>query len=143
MGLVPDFSLPQVYDRIDDFANDKIAQAISALAYVGESIVNRARDSGNYTDHTGNLRSSIGFVIIYNGDIVDKLIQEATGSTQGKETALQLSEDFSKKFNKGLVLVVFAGMEYAAAVESRDYDVLTGSQPMAGELLRELKKELF
>jgi len=36
---------------------------ISRLQYIGETFINDARTNGNYLDQTGNLRSSIGYVI--------------------------------------------------------------------------------
>ena len=143
MGLTPAFSLDNVFRRIDKFANERIRRSVLVLSYIGENFVNRARDHGNYRDHTGNLRSSIGWVIVNNGKIEKKKIVSPTkGGAKGKQTALELADKFSKEFNEGLILVVFAGMEYAAAVESRGYDVLTGSVPMAKDILRELKKDL-
>lgn len=36
----------------------------------GERFVKYARENGSYEDRTGNLRSSIGYIIVKNGDIV-------------------------------------------------------------------------
>lgn len=40
---------------------------INALAYIGETAVKTAREQGKYNDITGNLRSSIGYVILKDG----------------------------------------------------------------------------
>ena len=42
------------------------------------------------------------------------------------------------KLDRGIVLVVFAGMEYAAAVEAKKFDVITGGTAEAEEMLRDL-----
>ena len=40
---------------------------IRNLRYLGEKCINEARDSGSYSDRTGNLRASIGYVLVSNG----------------------------------------------------------------------------
>lgn len=48
-----------------------IDQAIfSRLIRIGNNFVNNARSGGGYKDQTGNLRSSIGFIILKDGEIV-------------------------------------------------------------------------
>jgi len=43
---------------------------------------------------------------------------------------------------KGLVLIGIAGMEYAAAVEAKGYDVITGSAPTNEIMQNAFKKFL-
>jgi len=108
---------------------------IDRLQYVGETFVRNARLDGNYNDLTGNLRSSVGYIVLKHGDKVagsnfepsGKGSDKTTGSTKGKSFINDISADFSQ----GYVLIVVAGMEYAAAVESRGKDVLTGSSTQA------------
>jgi len=45
---------------------------LSAIEKIGIQCVNEARVNGSYTDRTGNLRSSVGYVILYNGDVVSR-----------------------------------------------------------------------
>ena len=42
-------------------------QIIRELSIIGERCINEARLKGSYTDHTGNLRSSVGYVIVEDG----------------------------------------------------------------------------
>ena len=44
-------------------------QIIRELSIIGERCINEARLKGSYTDHTGNLRSSVGYVIVEDGQI--------------------------------------------------------------------------
>ncbi len=44
-------------------------EIIERVAYVGETFINNARNNGDYKDQTGNLRSSIGYYIVFNGQI--------------------------------------------------------------------------
>jgi len=144
-GLTPIYSLTDVFRRIEKFADERINQSVLSLSYVGENFINHAREHGSYTDHTGNLRSSIGYIVLLNGKIERKKIEKAgVGSDQstGTSRARELAADFAQEFSNDLVLICFAGMEYAAAVESLGYDVITGSVPIAESLLRELKRDL-
>lgn len=46
---------------------------VEALQYLGEECVNRIRDripENSWHDRTGNLRSSIGYAIVYNGKLI-------------------------------------------------------------------------
>ena len=164
-GLSPMFSMGAVFRRIEKFADERRQRLIMGLAYVGENIVNEARDTGEYQDQTGNLRSSTGWVIIEKGKAVRQFGAIArspgiikSGKNKGKTTNRKvgtegkLGVETGKEFiewaedefkDEGLVLVVFAGMEYAAAVESKGYDVLTNSTYLGKQLFKELDLEKF
>ena len=45
---------------------------IKTLKRVGEMCINEARENGDYIDRTGNLRSSIGYVVLSDGVVVGK-----------------------------------------------------------------------
>jgi hypothetical protein len=126
-GLTPLFKSNFVTDILNDYVQERVDREVSILLRVGEEFVNQARRSGEYTDRTGNLRSSIGYILINDGKIIHQYI---TGKTsKGKQTAISFINEIKSVYNKGLVLVGFAGMQYAAAVESKGYDVITGSAP--------------
>jgi len=59
---------------------DNIAEA---LLYVCTEAVNRARATDTYKDRTNNLRSSIGFVIYYNGQRLFQDFQKSESGTAG------------------------------------------------------------
>jgi hypothetical protein len=96
------------------------------LQRVGEIFVRQARLNDTYKDRTGNLRSSIGYVVLYNGQ---QLYQnfESKGGGSGVDAARGVIEDVKSKFPTGFVLIGCAGMDYAAAVEAKGYDVITAS----------------
>ena len=138
MPLIPGFRQGEVDRRIDRFAVSIEQRIIWALAMVGENFVNDARTIRTYKDQTGNLRSSIGYIIARDGNIIQENIEgKAEGRAQAKETA----NEVLRENNRGFVLIVVAGMEYAAAVESKGYDVITGSVPAAKALLKSKIKE--
>jgi len=143
--LTPRFDGKDVRKHLAIFGTEVMEATISVLTYVGESFVNSARNIATYHDQTGNLRSSIGYVIGIDGTIVKKNLSDARFkgvSTGGKERAVEIAKEILNENKKGYVLVGFAGMEYAAAVESKGFDVITNSVPAAGSLLKELKQYL-
>ncbi|WP_276359902.1 hypothetical protein [Daejeonella sp. H1SJ63] len=110
---------------------------ISRFSYIGETFVKNARENGTYNDITGNLRSSIGYIVLKNGKQkagggFEKYSNGSKGQTSGKK----FLKEISVKFPSGYVLIVVAGMQYAAAVESRGKDVLTGSSIVAKQELK-------
>lgn len=107
----------------------KIEEAIlRRLKFVGEKFVTNARNNHTYKDRTGNLTASIGYVILKDGVTV---YENFKGNSEGNRKARQTVEDVKSGFLRGFVLIVVAGMEYAAAVESRNLDVLTASSIIA------------
>jgi len=133
MPLIPDFSQDDVDGRIDNFVLSKEQKIIWTLGMVGEQFVNDARNIRTYRDRTGNLRSSIGYIIAQDGKIIRENIE---GDSEGTAHARQVVEEVLRENQKGLVLIGVAGMEYAVAVESKGYDVITGSIPAAKALLK-------
>lgn len=110
---------------------------LNMLQRIGETFVTNARNNGNYKDHTGNLRSSIGYVILKDGvQLFDNTKTVAAGDASagagvGQQNAQAILGDIAVAFPRGYVLIVVAGMEYAASVESKNYDVLTSSSLIA------------
>jgi len=141
MNLMPAlFTTAMIQKTIDKFVSDKMLKVYRTLMYIGEEFVNNARlkdkSMGGFGDITGNLRSSIGYAILHDG-IIKKV--NLIGKAEGKDRAKELIAELSKKYNKGFVLIGFAGMEYAAAVESKGYDVITGSTPSVLSFHREMR----
>lgn len=132
----------QIEAIFDIFEQDVIEDFIQVYQYIGEEFTNQARRHGAYTDRTGNLRSSVGYAIFVDGDVIAQNIEadgEALRDTQA------LIEELRTKWG-GIVLIGFAGMNYAAAVESKGYDVITGSAPTDGRIttiLNQLVKRHF
>tara|TARA_R110002020_G_scaffold318905_7_gene534539 strand:- start:997 stop:1425 length:429 start_codon:yes stop_codon:yes gene_type:complete len=131
-GLKPMFNLGAIKNYMQDQINEIADKSIQALEYEGELFINKARQTGNYSDRTGNLRSSIGYIILQDGKEVKSSFIGTTndGTEQGYKTAREVALDYPK----GMVLIGVAGMGYAAAVESRGYDVITGSAPNSNDI---------
>jgi len=127
------------------------AAILSRFKRIGERFVNNARDNGNYVDQTGNLRSSIGYVILHNGTQIHENLKAYPASGKktankskkaGSQKAKQMLDEVRKNYPRGFVLIVVAGMEYAAAVESKGKDVLTASSITAEQELREAMTDI-
>lgn len=118
--------------------------AINALNYVGLECVKEARESGRYTDRSGNLRSSIGYAILENGKPIKKSTfnKVIATATEAEIKSNELISSLAATYNDGLVLVVVAGMNYAAYVEAKGYNVLNSSETLAKTLVPKMLKQL-
>ena len=124
---------------------------IRALSYLGEKCVTLARDRApelSWIDRTGNLRSSIGYIITYQGNIIKysdfrQVKQGSEGTKTGKDFATEMAKQFSNEY----VLVVVAGMNYAEYVEAMDNkDVLASPELFANrecpKMVERLKRQI-
>lgn len=111
---------------------------ITRFKLVGETFVKNARENADFTDRTGNLRASIGFLVLKNGEVITQYFKPGVGGQAGREIANKVAA----KFSKGIVLIVTAGMHYSAYVESKGFDVLTSSSLLAEDQLKRAIKEI-
>lgn len=125
---------------------DLVAFIILRLQQIGEECVKVARENGRYNDITGNLRSSIGYVVLNDGKPVHSGTLKRYSGTKGNgEDGNAAAESFLQKlqaeYPQGISLVVCAGMDYAAYVEyHEDKDVLHSAEQTAERMLDELLK---
>ena len=100
----------------------------------------RTSEVSFWNDDTGNLRSSIGYVIMYDGVVRFENFQTCNGKgPDGATTAKSFAYEIASRYPKGIALVIVAGMEYASyveAIESRN--VLAGGELLAKDLFRDL-----
>lgn len=129
---------------IEGFVKNKIQSLIDALVYVGLECVREARLNRRYTDQTGNLRSSVGFCVLYNGRVVKKSAFEAVKSsaTEGSSAGSKFLKSLISENSRGIVLIVVAGMNYAKYVEAMGLNVLDSSELLAKKLVPQLLKDL-
>ncbi len=140
LKLRPTFTMGAIFKSIEHFKRERERKTKLVLQFVGETIVNLARTNHGYIDQTGNLTSSIGYAVVNNNKIVDLNIE---GEEKGQRSALNSIEQWiAENPFYGWRLVVTAGMNYAASVEAKGYDVLSNSVLSSNELLAHFKKEL-
>ena len=129
--------------QITEFLANKV---FKTLSYVGESFVKKARGIDTYLDQTGNLRSSIGYIILHNGKTVTsnfKLSKKGTDKVTGKDAAENYAKNVvAAKYPTGWVLIGVAGMEYSVDVESLKIDVITASSVESREQMQRLLQKL-
>lgn len=117
-------------------------KAVEWLSVLGERVVKYAREHGSYTDHTGNLRNSIGYVVVQYGKVVRENFsigsEREEAKAQTRTHALEVARELP--VNK-TYLVWVAGMEYAKYVEAKGFDVLQGSGDWVEASANKLKAE--
>lgn len=157
MGVTWDFS--DVYKSIDDELN----KLVNKLIYAGELAVQTAVQNGRYQNITGNLRSSIGYVLARDGKIIKEggfnkvagfganmqrvrfttisgkdvnfIARGKSGDgSEGSKQGLIYARQIVSTHKKGYTLVVVAGMDYASYVNARGFDVMDSAEIKVIEL---------
>lgn len=118
------------------------------LQRAGEEFVKIARKKGNYQDHTGNLRSSIGYVIVKDGDILTESYKlsdkKGTDKYTGLREAKRLVSELASVYPDGWVLIGVAAMPYAVYVEAIDnLDVASVATEHTEVWIKKQSKVLF
>lgn len=115
---------------------------IRNFSYVGEQVLNAARSSKEYKDQTGNLRSSIGYVVAVDGKVAEVSSFEVVKQGQrGAKTGADYAKELVRKHPRGIVLIVCAGMKYAAYVNAKR-DVVDSAELLADKLVPIMLKQL-
>lgn len=145
MGIEPLFGKGKILAETAVYYQRVEKAAVYALKYLGEGLVSYAIQKRNYTDQTGNLTNSIGYVITLNGNIEYMGGFVGTGD-EGAEKGMQLANDIAKKDGKGISLIIVAGMNYAAYVEAKGYNVILPAELKAltdfPATIQKLKKQV-
>lgn len=133
--------------EVDAYLEEQIAriegQIIYNLSYVGEQCLNTARNNGSYLDHTNNLRSSTGYVIVKDGKIVQMSdFTPIKGGSEGSKEGKAFARKLISEFPQGFALIVVAGMNYAAYVAAKGYDVLDSAELLAERLVPNMMTQL-
>lgn len=122
MGIVPTFGNGFIASQVSAFEERVEQAAIFLMQYLGEELVKYAKDKHNYTDRTGNLTNSIGYAVVRGKDIVFYGGPEQSGA--GADAALQVAMKMIETLSNRLTLIIVAGMNYAAYVEAKGYNVI-------------------
>jgi hypothetical protein len=138
-----------------EYKGQVVPSFVEAVILACMDTVNEAKQLNTYRDITGNLRSSIGFVVYRDGEEVYCYFQaepvpqgtlqeeyqyetkegiktgfrevETGGDGEaGKKSGQEIAEEIAKKFPNGIAAVIVAGMDYSLWVESRGDDVISG-----------------
>nr|DAZ26239.1 MAG TPA: hypothetical protein [Caudoviricetes sp.] len=116
---------------------------INNFSYIGEQVLNAARSTNSYKDQTGNLRSSLGYVVVVDGRVADISSSAVVkNGHEGSKTGADYARELARKFPKGIVLIVCAGMNYAAYVSAKGYDVIDSAELLAERLVPQMLRKL-
>lgn len=122
MAIKPTFQNGAVAAKVQEFQKRLESATVFLLQYMGEELTRYAREQHNYTDQTGNLTNSIGYAVVRNGKIVNYggEIKSGDGAAEGLKMAQKMAANASSSFS----LLIVAGMNYAAYVEAKGYNVI-------------------
>jgi hypothetical protein len=134
------FSDAEIKKTLEEFAKKKDEEIYAILDYNARDFVSRCKTGGSYTDRTGNLRSSIGYLILKDGNEMSKHCEG--GTEDGTKGGLEYAEELAGHYNRGWVLIVFAGMNYALYVELKGFSVITSFLPDQNEFIQKLAEIL-
>lgn len=145
MGIRANFTQADVERRFRKFLEEAEKKQIERMQYLGEACVKHAKlipPSSGFTDQTGNLRSSIGYAVFKDGVAVHVGYEKVLSGSDGTNAGKNLAKQIANKHPKGILLVVTAGMNYAAVLESKGKDVLTSAEKLAEKELPNMIKKL-
>lgn len=146
-GLTPLFTGNDIESWFEHFQDRSQEKIFTLLQAAGEKFVEYARKSGKYMDHTGNLRSSVGYVIIADGQELTTNFEKSVKGTDkdtGERQGRRLADLVAQSYPDGLVLIGVAGMDYSVYVEAIEgKDVISGACIQVEEWLRKSLKSVF
>lgn len=145
MAIKPNFTKDDVRKQFDAFLNEIEKKQIARLQRLGEMCLIEARTNKGYMMQTGALLSSTGYEVFVDGVAIHSQFDAASGAeSNAAETGIKSGQSIAEsigKGTKGIALVVVAGMNYAAYVEAKGYNVLSSAEHLAErELPRMLEK---
>ncbi|MDR2286214.1 MAG: hypothetical protein LBE04_01870 [Prevotellaceae bacterium] len=146
MGITRQFGDDLIREQVAAFRANLENATTFMLKYLGEELVKHAKEMHNYTDQSGNLTNSIGYVVAHKKEVVSigglVSVGEETG---GEEAGMKLINTMVKRNTAAFSLIIVAGMNYAAYVEALGYNVILPAElkakhdvPAAFERLRKV-----
>ena len=110
------------FSGLDEFLEDaenEIKQGMIEVAHAG---VDYSKETGDYQNHTHNLRSAPGSAVVINGEIVDMYVPAEPGHEDAKSKTENLLI-FGKRPQNGIIIADF--MEDASYVEGKWREVIS------------------
>lgn len=143
MGITRKTPKRQIEAHINKVLQQRETLIIRNMQYMGELCINKARSSQAYKDQTGNLRSSIGYVILRDGNVITRAgFDEVKNGGKGSKSGRNYINELIKENSSGIVLIVVAGMKYASYLEATGRDVISSADQLARTQLPGMLKKL-
>ena len=103
MGIRMTTKLSEVHDMLMRETERVERLTIRALSKLGEQCVTKIRDRAgdkSWYDQTGNLRSSVGYVIAHNKNIIQySTFNQVKQGSEGVKTGKDLAEELAKRYS--------------------------------------------
>lgn len=133
LSFKANFQMSDIAKIIQEDTQEWLDELMETFREQGREFTKRARAKtkaeGGFGNITWNLRSSIGYCLVYQGRVIETYFPPIKGGTEGE----QKGEDYAREIAllvdeaDGVMLVMVAGMEYAAFVKAKGYDVIQSS----------------
>lgn len=125
----------EIAQWINDFIDESMMETAVIASKIGEDALAIAREEHVYQAQTGNLQSSCGFTVTIDGMPLTQTgftpapgENNPDGVTGSKEGKAYMERCLEKKLDKGISLIMVAGMDYAGHVEDWGGDVLKSAE---------------
>lgn len=145
----PLFSQSSIHSQLEQKIMRLQAEIVERLTAVGDAFKKFSSGNKGYQNYTGNLESSIGYVILKDGRIIVQNFEAASSGTDrqsGVRKAEAMAQELKADYPSGYILLGFAAEGYALLVESQGKDVVTGAYTKAASDLKKaiasIKKKL-
>ncbi|MDQ1139422.1 hypothetical protein [Pedobacter agri] len=127
--ITADFSMAELEAIINDETEAWFDELVDEYRSAGKAFVERAVQKAQFNNITWNLRSSIGYVIMYNGQVIESFFKDLIAGTEGQEVGKDYAKFVLSLIDEGdgLSMALVAGEEYAYYVEAKGKDVISGS----------------
>lgn len=134
LNISQNFTIQDIKDDFQGLAADIESDLVEALFESGKAAVDKARiktkvDKG-FGNITWDLRASIGCVLVNRSQILPEHIYfpPIAQSDQGEQAGINYAREIALLLDDGEPMLIFvAGMDYAAFVEAKGYDVISMS----------------
>lgn len=150
MGLKAEIDWNDIDNTINTFLSNVDEVFFKWLSRLGEECVTLLKSLQTYQDRTANLRNSIGYVILKNGEVinsyfpVDYSSAKEESNKNGAEEGEAYADQIAQSLNSGWVLLVVAGMHYASYVEEIHHlDVIAPGKDYALSNIEDIKERII
>lgn len=130
----------QIQDYIRNYSKVVERVLIREMEIIVARLENHAKDNAGYNDITGNLKNSIGGVVLKDGVPVKF---SGFGSGEGAVTGKSYINSLISNYGSGFVILIVAGMEYATYVENKhELNVLKKSELLLPDEIKKMFRRI-
>ena len=105
----------EIQKYINGYAKRIESVLIREMEIVVAKLENHAKDNAGYNDITGNLKNSIGGIVLKDGIPIQ---YSGFGGGEGGSTGESFINSLISSYGSGFVIIIVAGMDYATYVEN-------------------------